>query len=93
MLPIPLLGTYQQYKADTNSVAAWPASTAKACGCPADLLTSNMKQTSQQKVAGRLKGKARKDAKKKKPAQSTAPKGRNHYIHSTLDQIEWCTIF
>ncbi|KAH7250350.1 uncharacterized protein BKA55DRAFT_378070 [Fusarium redolens] len=29
MLPTPLQGTYQQYKADTDSVAAWLASTAK----------------------------------------------------------------
>ncbi|KAF5701091.1 hypothetical protein FMUND_14054 [Fusarium mundagurra] len=49
MLPTPLQGTYQQYKADTDSVAAWLASTAKACGYPADLLTSTSAQPSQPK--------------------------------------------
>ncbi|KAF4440758.1 hypothetical protein F53441_12209 [Fusarium austroafricanum] len=70
MLPGPLLGAYQQYKADTDSVAAWLASTAKACGYPADLLSPD----GQKKETGRLKGKARKGAKKQqKPAQNSAP--------------------
>ncbi|KAI8242879.1 hypothetical protein K4K53_003506 [Colletotrichum sp. SAR 10_77] len=34
----PLVSVYQQYKEDTDSVASWLASTAKACGYPADLL-------------------------------------------------------
>ncbi|EQB44956.1 hypothetical protein CGLO_16239 [Colletotrichum gloeosporioides Cg-14] len=38
MLPAPLVSVYQQYKQDTDSVASWLASTAKACGYPADLL-------------------------------------------------------
>ncbi|RGP81070.1 hypothetical protein FLONG3_859 [Fusarium longipes] len=78
MLPHALFSTYQQYKADTDSVAAWLASTEKACGYPADLLTSSGTKAAQSKGAGRLKGKARKDAKKQKPPQSvpsdTAPK-------------------
>ncbi|KAF5975406.1 hypothetical protein FCOIX_7694 [Fusarium coicis] len=49
MLPTPLQGTYQQYKADTGSVAAWLASTAKACGYPADPLPSTAGQSSQPK--------------------------------------------
>ncbi|KAF5647060.1 uncharacterized protein FTJAE_1891 [Fusarium tjaetaba] len=52
MLPTPLQGTYQQYKADTDSVAAWLASTAKACGYPADLLTSTAAKQSQPKGGG-----------------------------------------
>ncbi|KAK4236323.1 hypothetical protein C8A03DRAFT_45672 [Achaetomium macrosporum] len=40
MLPGPLVSIYQQYKKDTDSVASWLASTAKACGCPADLVSS-----------------------------------------------------
>ncbi|KAJ0382357.1 hypothetical protein COL922a_012734, partial [Colletotrichum nupharicola] len=32
------ISVYQQYKQDTDSVASWLASTAKACGYPADLL-------------------------------------------------------
>ncbi|KAF5662003.1 SERINE-TYPE CARBOXYPEPTIDASE F PRECURSOR [Fusarium circinatum] len=67
------VGTYQQYKADTDLVAAWLASTAKACGYPAHLLTSTAVQSSQPKGGGRLKGKARKDAKKQKPAPSRGP--------------------
>ncbi|TEA17734.1 hypothetical protein C8034_v010026 [Colletotrichum sidae] len=38
MLPSPLVSTYQRYKKDTDAVASWLASTAKACGYPADLL-------------------------------------------------------
>ncbi|KAH7304103.1 hypothetical protein B0I35DRAFT_472101 [Stachybotrys elegans] len=38
MLPSSLVSAYQQYKKDTDSVAAWLASTAKACGYPSDLL-------------------------------------------------------
>ncbi|KAI8300892.1 hypothetical protein K4K61_009389 [Colletotrichum sp. SAR11_59] len=38
MLPAPLVSVYQQYKQDTDSVASWLASTAKACGYPANLL-------------------------------------------------------
>ncbi|KAF5568682.1 hypothetical protein FNAPI_55 [Fusarium napiforme] len=89
MLPTPLQGTYQQYKADTDSVAAWLASTAKACGYPADLLTSTAVPSSQPKGGGRLKGKARKDAKKQKPAPSVAPvePTRPKYIIAIKDFI------
>ncbi|KAK7570564.1 hypothetical protein V3481_019416 [Fusarium oxysporum f. sp. vasinfectum] len=61
MLPSSLFSIYQQYKEDTDSVASWLASTAKACGYPSDLLTPTGIQT---KGTGRLKGKARRDAKK-----------------------------
>jgi hypothetical protein len=40
MLPSTLVSVYQQYKQDTDSVAWWLAETAKACGYPADLLTT-----------------------------------------------------
>lgn len=40
MLPSNLVSVYQQYKKDTDSVASWLATTAKACGYPADLLTT-----------------------------------------------------
>lgn len=70
MLPSTLINTYSQYKQDTNSVAAWLASTAKANGYSADLL-SNTTTTSGNKAGGgrggRLKGKARAQAKKGKP--------------------------
>ncbi|KAF5536712.1 hypothetical protein FPHYL_12922 [Fusarium phyllophilum] len=91
MLPTPLQGTYQQYKADTDSIAAWLASTAKACGYPADLLTSTAVQQSQPKGGGRLKGKARKDAKKQKQAPSVAPveATRPKYIIAIKDFISF----
>ena len=64
MLPQPLRSTYKTYKEDTDSVAAWLAVQAKKCGYSADLLDQ---QGSEAKVAprptGRLKGKARKQAK------------------------------
>ncbi|KAL1873477.1 hypothetical protein Daus18300_003840 [Diaporthe australafricana] len=40
MLPSTLVSVYQQYKQDTDSVDSWLAITAKACGYPADLLTT-----------------------------------------------------
>jgi hypothetical protein len=61
MLPGPLVGIYQQYKQDTDSVASWIASTAKACGYPAHLLASKSWDAPRPK-SGRLKGKARKNA-------------------------------
>ncbi|KAI6779144.1 uncharacterized protein J7T54_007599 [Emericellopsis cladophorae] len=64
MLPSQLLGTYRQYKRDTDSVASWLASTAKASGFPADLLTApgGAGGTQAPKV-GRLKGKERAKAR------------------------------
>ncbi|KAJ3517953.1 hypothetical protein NM208_g14631 [Fusarium decemcellulare] len=63
MLPDHLVDVYQSYKKDTDSVASWLASTAKACGY----------SLSKPKGAGRLKGKARKEAQKQqKPNQQTS---------------------
>lgn len=39
MLPSSLISVYQQYKQDTDAVASWLATTAKACGYSADLFT------------------------------------------------------
>jgi hypothetical protein len=65
MLPTHLVGIYSQYKQDTDSVASWLASTAKACGYPADLLTSTPAPSAGAPVAksARLKGKQRKQAR------------------------------
>ncbi|KAL8382985.1 hypothetical protein RB595_006654 [Gaeumannomyces hyphopodioides] len=71
MLPSALVSTYQQYKLDTDSVAAWLASTAKSLGYPSDLLDSSgaAASTSNSRASGgRLKGKARSKAKKKTTA-------------------------
>lgn len=68
MLPPALKSDYKEYKMDTNSIASWLASTAKLCGHSSSSLSQ---QTSA--PAGRLKGKARKDAKEKaKSAAGTA---------------------
>lgn len=58
MLPPTLFSSYTQYKQDTNSVAAWLASTAKAYGYASDLNSETSKPS------GRLKGKARAQARK-----------------------------
>ncbi|KAJ4247785.1 hypothetical protein NW762_012994 [Fusarium torreyae] len=63
MLPTPLVGAVQRYKEDTNSVAAWLASTAKLCGFRSDLHTTRYSNNENQKTSGRLKGKARTEAK------------------------------
>ncbi|KAI7774884.1 hypothetical protein LA080_007709 [Diaporthe eres] len=67
MLPAPLVSVYQQYKDDTNAVAAWLASTAKSCGYSADLLSGGSSQATGPERSKRLKGKARKQAKAAAP--------------------------
>jgi hypothetical protein len=72
MLPPSVLSTYREYKRDTNSIAAWLASTAKSLGFRPETLFSNTKvgdaaAASSANLApggGRLKGKARQNAKK-----------------------------
>lgn len=78
MLPTSLTSTYREYKKDTDSIAAWLASTAKAAGYTMDTAVSG----SPKPPDGRLKGKARKEAKKQAstPAQNV-PK----YIISISD--------
>lgn len=63
MLPSTLVSVYQQYKLDTDSVASWLATTARACGYPTDLFTSvgpskrkkHNRKTSQSKHAVAIK--------------------------------------
>lgn len=59
MLDASLSSAYSQYKEDTDSVAAWLTSTARKCGFQPEQLSSAANAG-----PGRLKGKARKDAKK-----------------------------
>ena len=59
MLPSSLKSIYQQYKVDTDSVANWLATTAKANGYADNASSSNNVPVK----PGRLKGKARKQAK------------------------------
>ncbi|KAL7622050.1 hypothetical protein AAE478_007551 [Parahypoxylon ruwenzoriense] len=69
------IGMYQRYKSDVDSIAAWLASTAKSLGYPNDLFQG----TAAVKVSGRLKGKARAEAKKKQG--SSDPKSTPTNIH------------
>ncbi|KAB8222410.1 hypothetical protein BDV33DRAFT_201398 [Aspergillus novoparasiticus] len=67
MLSELLTSSYLQCKEDTNAVASWLACTAKRCGYAMDQL----KQTAKEEPSGRLKGKARKQAKSKKSSATT----------------------
>jgi hypothetical protein len=70
MLPSSLKSIYQQYKADTDYVAAWLATTAKAHGYTNDAPGSNHPPTK----SGRKKSKARKAVKathQPQPSNST----------------------
>ncbi|KAI0853040.1 hypothetical protein F5Y00DRAFT_225204 [Daldinia vernicosa] len=73
MLPPSLVSTYQQYKDDTDSIAGWLASTAMATGYVSDSLTPQLPK-------GRLKGKARAEAKKQQVPSSSKPAPVNKYI-------------
>lgn len=67
MLPSSLRSTYQQYKADTDSVATWLATTARANGY------SDPNSGNPPAKSGRLKGKARKKQQQPQPTNA-APK-------------------
>ncbi|KAF3058017.1 hypothetical protein GL218_05222 [Daldinia childiae] len=83
MLPPSLVSTYQQYKNDTDSIAGWLASTAKATGYVSDPLTQQPPKVS----STRLKGKARAEAKKKEASSSSKPAPVNKYIIKIKDFI------
>ncbi|KAF4958504.1 hypothetical protein FSARC_11005 [Fusarium sarcochroum] len=63
MLPDALVGAIQRYKEDTDSVAAWLASTAKLCGYRSSPDDIQPPKDDEPKVFGRLKRKTRKEAK------------------------------
>ncbi|KAJ4128086.1 hypothetical protein NW768_008370 [Fusarium equiseti] len=75
MLPPALVSVYREYKKDTNSISSWLASTAEECGYPAHLMPSTFVSVTNQQTAGggRLKGKARAEAKKKAKAVPGKP--------------------
>ncbi|KAK7959077.1 uncharacterized protein PG986_003931 [Apiospora aurea] len=89
MLPSTLINTYSQYKQDTNSVATWLASTAKANGYSSDLLSSTSSGNGNKAGGGgRLKGKARANAKKAKaPPKTNNGGGGPNYIIKITDFI------
>jgi hypothetical protein len=78
MLPPVLINSYQRYKEDTDSIAGWLASTAKANGYPQDLLFAEPVHDVKATSGGRLKGKARQQAKN--AATSVAPTKTTHII-------------
>ncbi|KAH7161103.1 hypothetical protein EDB81DRAFT_866637 [Dactylonectria macrodidyma] len=86
MLPGSLSTIYQQYKKDTDSVASWLASTAKASGYPANLLEP-VSVTQPKATTGRLKGKARKEAQKQKDADLDAGQTGPRYIIAIKDFV------
>ncbi|XXH04045.1 GTP cyclohydrolase II [Hypoxylon texense] len=61
MLPTNLVSTYQAYKKDTDSIAAWLASTAKSCGYASESVAAG---PANKTTSTRLKGKARAAARK-----------------------------
>ncbi|KAM7199129.1 hypothetical protein V8F33_004604 [Rhypophila sp. PSN 637] len=102
MLPGPLVSVYQQYKADTNFIASWLATTARACGYPADLL-SNPGHAEPKPKSGRLKGKARTNARNKPTTKTTSSKHivalsdflplSNHIANSTKPRVRVPDVF
>ncbi|KAI3557930.1 hypothetical protein CABS03_00006 [Colletotrichum abscissum] len=64
MLSSSLLSSYKQYKRDTDAVASWLAATAISSGYSKPLSEPPAKATSSVPTTERLKGKARKQAKK-----------------------------
>ncbi|KAJ4418944.1 hypothetical protein N0V85_001243 [Neurospora sp. IMI 360204] len=89
MLPLPLKSEYLEYKKDTDSVAAWLASTARKCGFPADQLKSGSWDTldtsSSSTKSSRKKGKARKAASAVAQATKKAIQGVSKYIVAIAD--------
>lgn len=90
MLPGGLVSIYQQYKQDTNAVASWLASTARACGFPADRLSAGSWDAAAAPRPGsgskRRKGKARKEARANPTKTSAATPGPK-YIVAVADFI------
>ncbi|KAJ4118720.1 hypothetical protein NW768_010780 [Fusarium equiseti] len=74
MLPDVLIEGLQQYKSDTNALAAWLASTAKVCGYKCDIAHQKPLGSESHAPSGRLKGKARKEAKKLGTPANQGPK-------------------
>ncbi|KAI0095408.1 hypothetical protein F4814DRAFT_187857 [Daldinia grandis] len=86
MLPPGLVGTYILYKNDTDSIAGWLASTAKATGYASEPLTQQLPNS----TSARLKGQARAEAKKqakKQTSESSKPALANKYIIKIKDFI------
>ena len=80
MLTGVITSSYLQYKADTDAVASWLATTAKKCGYKASWL---QREKGTPQGAGRLKGKARKKARAASSdsnGSTTSPPFQSHTI-------------
>ncbi|CVK86572.1 uncharacterized protein FMAN_06159 [Fusarium mangiferae] len=83
-LPYNLVSVLQLYKKDTDSVAGWLASKANHYGYKSQTAEPNDKEA-QNKPSGRLKGKARKEAKSQ--ATETKDKTDQKYIIALKDYV------
>ncbi|KXH37987.1 hypothetical protein CSAL01_07918 [Colletotrichum salicis] len=90
MLPEALVSVYQSYKTDMDFITTWLATTARAYGCPAELI-SGLRDTKDDKPdsapeddkpAGQRKAKSTKEASK-----SSQKKPRKRYILAVKDLL------
>ncbi|KAF4773296.1 hypothetical protein HER10_EVM0009527 [Colletotrichum scovillei] len=90
MLPEALVSVYQSYKTDTDFITTWLATTARAYGCPAELI-SGLRDSKDDKFdsapeddkpTGQRKGKSTKEASK-----SSQKKPRKRYILAVKDLL------
>lgn len=84
-----VISSYEQYKEDTNVIAAWLASTASRCGYSVDLLRPSPTTSQSAPRSRRLKGKARKQAKEaeEQPTENTASPIKPSYTIATKDFV------
>lgn len=74
--PLSTRQTYAQYKQDTNLVASWLAKTGMMAGCPDEMLQVSAGPAK----STRLKGKARKEAKRAAQASASASQSKKHIL-------------
>ncbi|KAE8449379.1 hypothetical protein EG329_008280 [Mollisiaceae sp. DMI_Dod_QoI] len=93
MLPDNIASSYSRYKADTNTFVTWLHATAIASGynAPITTITNPLSETSANippPTGGRLKGKARKDAKAKIDKESETKKSEPKRVLPTIQLIK-----
>jgi hypothetical protein len=101
MLPDKLSESYRQYKADTNSFVTWLSNTAVSQGykfLSADTITTTLYPDPAVPLGsgtiGRLKGKARKEAKRADSSKAPLPpKTHNVSVKELLAQAEYIATF
>lgn len=85
MLPSNLAGSYRRYKEDTNVFATWLLNTAETCGYNPGYVDETPKPQLAQ-PSTRLKGKARKEAKKAATNSASIVQTKLRYI-STKEML------